>query len=412
MAAFLQRWRVAVLLKGALPAMRMERLFKASVPRWPVAAFLPRWRVAVLLAGPLLLTACHIPSAEKPRYVLPATTAQIDLTPPPPDLPLVHLDEMKERVAAVPRLSSFVLYSNGEILAEHYGRGMHARRTINVKSASKSVLSALVGLAIREGYIEGLDDPVSRYLPRYFPAEELTVRHLLTMSSGYRSTSFRNYGAWVTSRDWVGYVLRSHPEAPPGTRMRYSTGDTHVLAAVLTEATGMPLARFADRYLFRPLNTRVGGWDRDPQGYYFGGNNMALSPQGLLSFGQLYLYDGVYNGQRILDSAWVANSLTPWFEGTSFNQRRHDYGFLWWHNTFAEHQAWFAWGYGGQYVFVIPELEAVAVFTGDPDTRAPGGSNRIYEVLEESVIPALFHLRARSEKVSERVATERSEPYY
>lgn len=406
---------------------RLGGLLVQASPMWRAQGLLmPGRLVAALLTGALLLTACHGPSAEKPRYVLSAAVAQAEPEPPPPDLPLVGLDEMNERVGAVPRLYSFVLYSNGEILAEQYGRGMHARRTINVKSASKSVLSALVGLALREGYIESLDDPVARYLPRFFPAasspvanpvhspraDELTVRHLLTMSSGYRSTSFRNYGAWVTSRDWVGYVLRSQPEVPPGTRMRYSTGDTHVLAAVLTEATGMPLARFADRYLFRPLNTRVGGWDRDPQGYYFGGNNMALSPRGLLSFGQLYLYDGVYNGQRILDSAWVANSLTPWFEGTSFNQRRHDYGYLWWRNTFAEHEAWFAWGYGGQYVFVIPELEAVAVFTGDPDTRAPGGSNRIYEVLEEAVIPALFHLRAGSEKISERVATERSEPYY
>lgn len=332
-----------------------------------------------------------------------------------PNLPRVSLEALPSRVQEVPHLSSFMLYHDGEILAEHFNGTMNRNRALNIKSASKSILSALVGIAVREGFIESLDDPIAQYLPGYFETLEnqqkrqITIRHLLTMSSGLESTSFRNYSAWVTSSDWVGYALHQELEREPGTHMDYSTGDTHLLSAVLTEAAGMSTRRFAERYLFGPMGIRPGGWDRDPAGYYFGGNNMSLSPNDLLDFGKLYLMNGVYEGRRLIPSEWVDATFTGYFQDASYNYRDHDYGYLWWRNIFAGHDVWFAWGYGGQYLFVIPELKAVAVFTGDPLSRAAGRNNRIYEVVEEVIIPGLFHIRPSGawpvEKFSKRVAT-------
>ncbi|MFU8858965.1 MAG: serine hydrolase domain-containing protein [Cyclonatronaceae bacterium] len=304
-------------------------------------------------------------------------------------------DDLEQAIRSIRELSSFILYRDGDILKEIYDNNGSANKPSNIKSASKSILSALTGISLDLGYIESIDDPVSRYLPGYFESIDdslkngITVRHLLMMNSGLRSTSFRNYGAWVVSRDWVGYAIQGPLNNPPGTTMTYSTGDTHILSAVLAEASGLSTRQLAERYLFGPMNQRIGGWDRDPQGYFFGGNNMALSPYALLEFGKLYLNGGSVNGVQILDPEWIQKSLTIYQRSISFNSRRHDYGYLWWYNTFAGHEVWFAWGYGGQYLFLIPELNAAVVLTGNPDTRSRGMNNRIYSILETSIIPYL-----------------------
>lgn len=303
------------------------------------------------------------------------------------------LETVLEAVSAVPEITGFILYQNGQVAMEQYWRGHRRDRPQNIKSASKTILSTLVGIAVEQGHIASLDDPVSKYIPRYFEnideemKKTITIRHLLTMSSGLESTSFGNYGRWVASRDWVGAVLRGRLLNEPGSVMRYSTGDTHILSAVLATATGKSTRRYAEEVLFRPMGIRVGGWDVDPQGVHFGGNNMALSPDALLRFGQLYLNGGVFRDTRIVSQEWVTASFEDHFIATSFNPRGHNYGYLWWNNRFAGEKAWFAWGYGGQYVFVIPDHDAVVVFTGNPDSRSRGANNFIYNAMDEAVMP-------------------------
>jgi CubicO group peptidase (beta-lactamase class C family) len=305
------------------------------------------------------------------------------------------LEEIRASVAELPRISGFVLYRDGQILQQYYARGGGFDKPINIKSASKTVLNAVTAVAVQRGELPSLDARVVDFLPAYFdriPAGDarrrITVRHLMTMSSGLPSTSIYNYGAWVSSRDWIAYALNQKLQHPPGTQMSYSTGDTHLLAAVLTKATRTPLRAYAQRHVFNALGVQIGGWDRDPQGNYFGGNNMALSPKALLAFGRLYLDGGSYEGRRVLTQAWIDASWTPRFLNSSYNTR-HDYGQLWWHTRYAGHSTWFAWGYGGQFLFVIPSLKAIVVFTGDPDARSRGGNDRIYELMESEIVPYL-----------------------
>jgi CubicO group peptidase (beta-lactamase class C family) len=348
--------------------------------------------VRISLLGMLLgCAACAQEAPPVPASAMPAVAPALEVPQAP--LPVVTGAELDAAVAAVPKLSSFLLFQGGRLHRETYANGSARDRPINIKSASKSILNALTGIAIQQGHIESLDVPVARYLPDYFkglpaddPRRRITVRHLVTMSSGLPSTSIRNYGAWVTSRDWVGYALARQVDNEPGAYMTYSTGDSHVLAAVLTKATGKPLREFAQQHLFAPVDMRVGGWDRDPQGIYFGGNNLAMSPAALLNFGRLYLDGGKFNGRQVLPAAWVAESWQPRFLNSSFNLR-HDYGYLWWHTTFASHSTWFAWGYGGQFLFVVPSLNAVIVLTCDPDTRERGTNNLIYDLMERVIVP-------------------------
>lgn len=307
----------------------------------------------------------------------------------------ISLEDIKKEVTGISRISSLVLLQNDQVLFEHFANGGALDRPINIKSASKSLLNALVAIALERGDLKSLDERIAQYLPTYFakvpeddPRREITVRHLLTLSSGLPSTSIYNYGAWVSSEDWIAHSLNQTPLAPPGTRFIYSTGDTHLLAAVLTQAIGMPLRTYAQRHLFDPLGVEIGAWDRDPQGIYFGGNNVALSPKALLSFGKLYLDGGIVNERRVLSTEWIKESWTPRFIRSSFNGR-HDYGYLWWRADFGGHSTWFAWGYGGQFLFVIPSLDAVVVVTGDPDAPSRGGNEVIYTLMDEIVVPYL-----------------------
>lgn len=298
------------------------------------------------------------------------------------------------RAGQLEPLNGLLVSRRGTLVAEQYWDGMTARRDVNVKSASKAVVSALVGVALQEGVVEGLDQAVADFFPEYLgqgtdpEKRQITIRDLLTMRSGLRSTSFEGYGPWVTGDDWVRGALEQPMVAEPGGRFIYSTGNTHLLSVILTRASGTSTLRFARRYLFGPLGIEPGGWQQDPQGYYFGGNNLSLSPREMLRFGQLYLNGGTWNGRRVLPGSWIRRS---WRVYT--HSRRHGYGFgyCWWTRELAGHPVHYAWGYGGQFIFVVPELEMVVVTTSTnrPETRGGGSHLRdIYDLLRRQILPA------------------------
>lgn len=291
-------------------------------------------------------------------------------------------------------LTGLLVSRRGTLVAEGYWRGMSPRRDVNVKSASKSVLSALVGIALREGVLEGLDQRVAEFFPEHLGEDadprkrRITIRDLLTMRSGLESTSFHNYGSWVSGDDWVGAALDRPMAAEPGERFIYSTGNSHLVSAILTRASGTSTLEFARRHLFGPLGIEPGGWQQDPEGIYFGGNNMRLSPRELLRFGELYLNGGRWNGRRLLPRGWVRES---WEVHT--HSRRHGYGFgyYWWTRRLAGHEVHYAWGYGGQFVFVVPELETVVVATSTHRPGTRGGESHlleVYRLLRREILPA------------------------
>jgi CubicO group peptidase (beta-lactamase class C family) len=182
-----------------------------------------------------------------------------------------------EAAAGLPQLYSLLVSRGGETLFEYYRRGHGPTRLANVKSASKSVIATLVGIAIHRGLVPGLDEPIVRWFPELREHEDprkrgITVEDLLTMRSGLASTSGGNYGAWVNSRNWLAYALNRPMVSDPGTSMEYSTGTSHILSAVLTRATGQSTRQFANEVLGRPLGFTFANWLRDPQGIYFGGN--------------------------------------------------------------------------------------------------------------------------------------------
>jgi CubicO group peptidase (beta-lactamase class C family) len=311
-----------------------------------------------------------------------------------PSLPLPRklvLNTAVAEAAKLSRLHSLLVSVDGEIVLEEYFNGTKSTRLANIKSASKSVISALVG--IDQGKISSVQQPISVYFPELLKNEkdplkrQITIEDLLTMRSGLESTSNRNYGAWVLSSNWVRHALTRPMLSPPGSSMIYSTGNTHLLSAILTKATGKSTLQFAQETLAKPLGFTLAAWTRDPQGIYFGGNDMTMTPRQMLAFGDMYLRGGKINETQVVPAKWIETSLTA----RTVSRRESDrfYGYGWWVRELSGHQTFYAWGYGGQFIFLVPSLDLVVTVTSDSE---PGSERRshlgaVYGIVEDLIIP-------------------------
>jgi CubicO group peptidase (beta-lactamase class C family) len=305
----------------------------------------------------------------------------------------VSLDEIFEEAESISTLRSVLIQKNDKLLGEDYFRNASADYPYNIKSASKSIISLITGIAVDQGEIS-LNETLGDYFPEYFQAnpnpqkEAITIRQLLSMQAGLETTSFQNYGRWAISDNWAEFQLDQPFEEEPGGKMVYSTGTSHLLSVIITKATGVSTRDFANQHLFDPMNIRIGGWDRDPQGFYMGGNNLAMTPRDLLKIGQMMLNGGTYEGKNIVSEEWVTASFQTY---TRSNFNPYDYGYMWWNRPVAGYDIYFAWGFGGQYIFMIPDLNSVVVITSFLNNANQRRTYKepVFDLLEEQIIPFL-----------------------
>ncbi|RYY12901.1 MAG: class C beta-lactamase-related serine hydrolase [Alphaproteobacteria bacterium] len=343
-------------------------------------------RFEPLAAVLLLLTSCGAETA-------PAGAATPQTQSATQGLNVATMARTVDAAARLPRLRSLIVLRDGETLAEHrFNGGPPLDRPVNIKSASKSVLSALVGIAIQRGVLRGVDQPLLSVLGADAPASpdprlrQLTVGNLLSMQAGLERTSGENYGRWVSSPNWVRFALTRPFVDEPGGAMLYSTGNTHLLSAMLTRASGRSTLALMQEWLARPLGIAIPPWPRDAQGIFFGGNDMLMSPRALARFGELYRLGGIIGGKRILPASWIEQSWTPrtvspWSGGR--------YGYGWFIGEAAGHPVRFAWGYGGQMVYVVPDLALTVVMTSDPSgARDNGHIAALHALLADGIVPA------------------------
>lgn len=352
----------------------------------------------IAIATTLALNACQQDSA-------PVTTSSIETTehveaaiPEPAPIPTTGLDPATmataiEAATQLPRLRGLVVMRHGDILAEHrFNGGPPLDRPVNIKSASKTVLSALVGIAIERGILEGANQPILSVLGEDAPENPdprlatITVGNLLSMQAGLERTSGGNYGRWVTSPNWVRYVLSRPFDDEPGGRMLYSSGSSHLLSAMLTRASGRSTHALAQDWLAEPLGVTIPQWQTDPQGVYFGGNNMLMSPIDMAKFGELYRSEGRIGEAQVIPTDWIEESWRP---RTASRYSGSFYGYGWFLDEAGGYEIKYARGYGGQMIYLVPELELTVVMTSDPsgarDRPHQRGLNRL---LTAGVIPA------------------------
>ena len=305
--------------------------------------------------------------------------------------PGVALMRILDRAEALSPLQTIIVAQEGRVLAERGYRSHSTRSPTNIKSASKSVISALVGIAIDKGVLEGPNQGVAPLLESDLPANldprifEVTVGHLLSMQAGLHSTSGSDYGAWVASRNWVRAALAQPFVDDPGERMIYSTGSTHLLSAILTRSTGRSTLDLALDWLGPLDGFAISAWHRDPQGIYMGGNQMAMSPRSLLAFGELYRAGGVTpEGKRLLSLEWIE---TSWKPRTCSPFHGDAYGYGWFLRRIAGEDVRYAWGYGGQMLYVVPRLDLTVVMTSDENAPAARTGHRddLHRLLSEII---------------------------
>lgn len=305
---------------------------------------------------------------------------------------VLDLERIQRRAASLPDLHSLLISQHGEIVHEAYFNGRDRNRPANTKSASKSIISAIVGIAIERGYVDGVDQPIADFFPELNGGDvaegkqQITVGNLLSMQAGLASTSGRNYGGWVLSDNWVQAALDRPLVAEPGTDMIYSTGSTHLLSAIIERASGMNTREFTQHYLASPMNFRLAYWSRDPQGIYFGGNDMEITPRHMLAFGQLYLDGGRFRDRQVLPADWIQESFQPRVHSPRGQGRYYGYG--WALRDIAGLQVPLAWGFGGQMIFVVRELDMVVVMTSNSNPRKDRFRHlsRLYDLVEHEIV--------------------------
>ncbi|KFC72356.1 Beta-lactamase class C-like penicillin binding protein [Devosia sp. LC5] len=301
------------------------------------------------------------------------------------------LAEVLEDAERLEPLETVIVAQNGEIIAERGYNGHGLDAPTNIKSASKTIISALVGIAIEKGILDGADQKIAPILRDDLPSnadariEDITIGDLLTMRAGLEPTSGVNYGRWVASDNWVRAALSRPFVDDPGAGMLYSTGSSHLLSAILTQQTGRSTLANAREWLGVVPGFAIASWDRDPQGIYLGGNQMAMPPRSLLAFGELYRSGGLApDGTRVISQAWIEQSWSP---HTRSIRTGDSYGYGWFLRNIGGEDTRFAWGFGGQMLYIVPALDLTVVMTSDETTGAANTGHRddLHDLLAEII---------------------------
>ncbi len=294
------------------------------------------------------------------------------------------LSELDSRVAAgdYGAINSIIIIRNESVVMEKYYRGLGREDLHYVYSVTKSVTSALIGIALNNGEINRLDETLLSFFPEYSNIEnmderktEITLENILTMSAGFIWDEWTQpYGhpqngasLLFSSADWMKHMLDLPIIEAPGTRFRYNSGCTMLLSGILANSTERTAENFATEHLFESLGMKW-RWETGPGNITNTGWGLFLRPIDMVQFGLLYLNNGRLNNEQIVPEEWVQTSTQ-----THINTRNYNYGYQWWRfkdnssivSGLAVNDVYFAWGYRGQFIFVIPHLNMVAISTAD-----------------------------------------------
>jgi CubicO group peptidase (beta-lactamase class C family) len=286
-------------------------------------------------------------------------------------------------VAESKNSTCFLVIRHGTIISEHYWQGHDATSVDASWSIAKSYTSALVGIAVARGDIGSLDDSASKYLPEWkgTDKEAITIRNLLDMTSGLQWSAFQDYVSMATfSEDNTEFAVDLPLDETPGTNWTYHNGGVQIFEPIFRNATGMAMDAYAQAYLWSKIGSHA-TWKHDGAGHPTAYANVLAPCRDHARLGYLYLHGGNWNGEQVVPSAYVTETLQP-----SQNLNRA-YGFLWWLNgqtpaidamgqawsgqmvSFAPPDLFAARGFGNQFIDVIPSLDLMVVrFAPDPAT--------------------------------------------
>ncbi len=302
---------------------------------------------------------------------------------------------------------SVLIAKSGKLIYEKYFSGYTSLTTHDQRSASKSISSALIGIAIDNKIIKDDNELFYNYIPNEFQYTKqgtkstIKLKDLLSMSSGIdavdfgtKRTSLASEPNYQNSPNWLKTVLEAPMLHPPGTVANYGSANPYLLGIALSNAVSKPLELFVDRALLHPLGIANYVLQKDMNNTPYFGGGMYLTPRDMLKFGQLYLQKGSWNGKQIISEKWVEKSFKNYRELQN-TKDKNGYGYLWWHKTYKVHKKEIksieARGAGGQYIFVIPTLDVVVVITSG--NYRNGKFQQPEKILERYILPTLLNLK-------------------
>jgi CubicO group peptidase (beta-lactamase class C family) len=280
-------------------------------------------------------------------------------------------------------LHGLLVIKNGCLIAEKYFHGASASQKALLQSVTKSFTSALVGIALDQGYLSSVNQKMTDFFPEFIGRnydarkDRITLRHLLEMRAGFpwEETDPAYWDSLLTG-DYVPMIVDFPLVSDPGRAFNYSNLTSNWLGILLARACKTDLKTFAQKHLFGPIGAELGDWRKDRDGYYIGCGEIRLAPRDMATFGLLYLNNGRYEGRQVVPSEWVqasqlnyskdawitkdrANRVGPYF-------RNLGYGYQWWSASVGGHRVDFAWGHGGQLIVLLHDLKMVVVTTAAP----------------------------------------------
>ncbi|MFC1591811.1 serine hydrolase domain-containing protein [Thermodesulfobacteriota bacterium] len=381
---------------------------------------------SILAAALLLLTAACSPDIMTPPDPTPQDSYRID-TLPGSDNATTRLNQRKLQALVrkinrglLGNMHSLVIIHNDELVLEEYFAGWTRDMLHPCYSATKSITSALVGMAIEQEHITGVDANMLDFFPEYGSIanpdqrkEAITLEHLLTMSAGFEwdevSAAYVDQQGNINaensamqmaqSDDWIKFVLDLPLISDPGSEFLYNSGVTQLLSGILTSTTGLTAEAYAAENLFPHLGITEWRWPADPLGHSNTGYGLSLHPANMAMFGYLFLKGGRLGGVQVVPESWVADSVAHHIAFANWDEymnENYEYGYQWWlipdHHTYADPEnigdIYYASGFGGQKIVVMPDIDMVVVTTS-ADFPAGMGS---FLALFEGILPALEHL--------------------
>jgi len=326
------------------------------------------------------LAGCGRPSAnlENVNYAPPANDEWEISTPEEQGLDPELVAKLFYNASKMENLYGLLLFKNGYLIAEDYFNIGSVGQKVNIHSVTKSITSALVGIALEQGCLSNIDQRMMEFFPEFAnqitdPRKyEITIRQMLQMRAGY---PWEESSAELFDLLYSGFRASTLIDVPlvrdPGSDFEYSNLTSHIVGMIVARACETNLKSFALEYLFEPLGIDPGFWQQDWEGNYLGFSDLHLSARDLAKFGMLYLNDGEHQGEQIVPASWVHESLQiysedAWKIRVGRNWRDNAYGYQWWSVRAGDYRYNLAWGHGGQQIVLLDELDLLLVVLVDP----------------------------------------------
>ena len=300
-------------------------------------------------------------------------------------------------------LQGLAVSKNSIIVAEEYfsNAGPDPDPELHVMSVTKSITSTLVGIAIEEGYIESVSQTLSDFLGDEVDSVnpelgEVTLGQLMSMTAGHDWHELggdSEFNDFVSAPDQLIYILEKPVANIPGTIFNYSDGAAHLVSVIISKASGMDASAFADLYLFGPMGLGNRIWYGDNRMLSYGGVGLCIGVHDMIKIGQLYMNNGEYNGTRIVSAEWISEVTSFKISTGSVIPFLTDYGFFWWIGSAHGHDFICANGYGGQFIFIVRDLNLVVCsrsnWRGINSTRAGENWYNILNIIINQILPAV-----------------------